>query len=98
MLISQVNDDNDDEDEENSKFWNSPSYHTPEDRIAIAERTKKIEEKRTKPRKEDEKSKYVPKLFSPDGRPYNLNQPKIAFRLNDEDDSKNIILEVSVYK
>ncbi|XP_023248538.1 protein tilB [Copidosoma floridanum] len=42
--------------------------------------------------------KYVPKLFSPEGKPYNINQPKIGFRLNDEDDRDNVTLEVALYR
>lgn len=78
-------------------FWNSTSYHTPEDRMEIAERVQKIEEKKNNSRKEEEKPKTVIKLFNPKGKPYNVNQPKVAFTLNDED-RENIILDVQVYK
>lgn len=44
------------------------------------------------------KNERVLKMFSPEGRPYNVNQAKVAFKLNDEDDRDNIILDVAIYK
>ncbi|XP_023288496.1 protein tilB homolog, partial [Orussus abietinus] len=86
------------EEEEDNKFWNGISHHTPEDRIAIAEKAMKIEEKKNKPFTTEEKPKLMTKLFASDGRPYNINQPKVAFTLNDEDNRDNIILDVAVYR
>lgn len=48
--------------------------------------------------RERTRPKYVPKLFSPEGRPYNVNQAKVSFTLNDEDDRERIILEVAAYR
>ncbi|XP_046822261.1 dynein axonemal assembly factor 11-like isoform X2 [Vespa crabro] len=87
-----------DEDAENERFWKQKSYHTPEDRIAIAEHTLKAEEKKHGISDEKKKQKYVPKLFSPSGKPYNMNHPKVPFTLNDEDDQDNVILDVGVYR
>lgn len=81
---------------EDAKFWNAPSYHTPEDRVAIAKKAMERNEKNEN--KEEETKKYVPKLFNPEGKAYNVNQPKVAFLLNDEDDRENVILEVALYK
>lgn len=88
------------DEEENTKFWNGMSCHTPEDRIKIAERTIEIESQKNKSKNKinEGKIKYIPKLFSPDGRPYNLNQAKVSFTLNDEDDRENIILNVTIYR
>lgn len=83
--------------EEDEKFWGEPSYHTPEDRVLIAKKTMEREEKR-QGKSEKEPKKYVPKLFNPEGKPYNINQPKIPFRLNDEDDRDNVVLEVQLFK
>ncbi|XP_034947440.1 protein tilB homolog [Chelonus insularis] len=88
-----------DNEQENEQFWNTKSYHTPEERIAIAERSQKIMEKRNQTHHDQpHKTKYIPKLFSPEGLPYNLNQPKVPFVLNDEDDGENIYLDVTIYK
>ncbi|EEB13283.1 testis specific leucine rich repeat protein, putative [Pediculus humanus corporis] len=48
---------------------------------------------------EKKKNKLKPvKLFTNDGRPLNINQGRIPFKLNDDDESGCKILDVSVYK
>ncbi|XP_050463963.1 protein tilB-like isoform X1 [Cataglyphis hispanica] len=86
-----------DDEAENDRFWKQPSYHTPEDRVAIAERTLKKQEKKNSSSNND-RPKRVLKLFAPNGRPYNINQAKVSFKLNDEDDPDFVVLEVSVYR
>ncbi|XP_015586664.1 protein tilB homolog [Cephus cinctus] len=102
LRITEINEDGlekEDEEVENENFWKSTSYHTPEDRLAIAERTLKIEEKRKKAQiQKTDEPKRILKLFSPDGRAYNVNQAKVSFTLNDEDCRDNVILEVAIYK
>lgn len=85
-----------DSNDEDDEFWSAPSHHTPEDRIAIAK--KSMDKHKGSKFVEKTPQKYVPKLFSPAGKPYNINQPKVPFVLNDEDDRENIILDVGVYK
>ncbi|XP_012528490.2 protein tilB homolog [Monomorium pharaonis] len=87
--------DNESEDE---RFWKQPSYHTPEDRVIIAERFMKKQEIKNHNSDKNNHSKRVLKLFAPDGRAYNINQAKLPFRLNDEDDPNFVVLEVSVYR
>lgn len=88
-----------DDESEDERFWKQPSYHTPEDRIAIAERfARKQERKNCSSDKRADLPKRVLKLFAPDGRAYNINQPKIPFKLNDEDDPNFVVLEVAVYR
>ncbi|XP_014481083.1 PREDICTED: protein tilB [Dinoponera quadriceps] len=88
-----------DDESEDDRFWKQPSYHTPEDRIAIAERFARKQEKKNRASdKKADLSKRELKLFAPDGRPYNMNQPKVPFKLNDEDDPNFVILEVAVYR
>ncbi|KAG7201500.1 hypothetical protein KM043_004256 [Ampulex compressa] len=85
-----------DEETKNERFWKSTSYHTPEDRIAIAERSRRSEERKNVA--EETTPKYVPKLFDPQGRPYNVNRAKVPFKLDVDNDPDNIILDVAVYK
>ena len=89
------------EDQEDEEFWKSKSYHTPEDRILLAQKTMSLKEKHESNKsgkKKDEEGKKEVKFFSPAGKPYNMNQPKIPFDLNDEFNRDNIILEVHIYK
>lgn len=91
-----TNTEHDESDDE--RFWKQSSYHTPEDRIAIAERVMKKQEKKNHTSNKSNPPKRVLKLFAPDGRAYNINQAKVSFRLNDEDDPDFVVLEVSVYR
>ncbi|KAF7398781.1 hypothetical protein HZH66_006678 [Vespula vulgaris] len=97
LKITEIK-ENEDEDAENERFWKQKSYHTPEDRIAIVQHSLKAEEKKHGISDETKKQKFVPKLFSPCGKPYNMNHPKVPFILNDEDDRDNVILDVGVYR
>ncbi|XP_039307444.1 protein tilB homolog [Solenopsis invicta] len=87
-----------DDESEDERFWKQPSYHTPEDRVAIAERFMKKQEKKNRTSDKSNQPKRVLKLFAPDGRAYNINQAKVPFRLNDEDDPNFVVLEISVYR
>ncbi|XP_054006865.1 dynein axonemal assembly factor 11-like [Hylaeus anthracinus] len=89
--------ESEDEEEENEQFWQRTSHHTPEERVAIAERWQRREERRN--RENNQKNvapTYEPKLFSAEGKPYNMNQAKVPFKLIDENHS--VVLEITVYK
>lgn len=58
----------------------------------------KKQEKKNRTSDKNTHQKRVLKLFAPDGRAYNINEAKVPFRLNDEDDPDFVVLEVSVYK
>ncbi|XP_076221208.1 touch insensitive larva B [Nomia melanderi] len=83
-------------EQENEQFWKRVSRHTPEERVAIAERALRREERANERRKEP-RTVHEPKLFNSEGKPYNVNQPKVPFKLNDEERDV-VVLEVSVYK
>lgn len=86
------------EEEDDEEFWNRPSRHTPEERVAIAERFVRKEERRNreKNRRTEPRITYKLKLFDSDGKPYNMNQPKVPFKLDEE--QRDIVLEVTVFK
>ncbi|XP_015116025.1 protein tilB homolog [Diachasma alloeum] len=97
--ITEVKDGESDGDEEATEaFWNSRSYHTPEDRREIADKVRKIEERKNRGLEKNDAPKCALKLFSPEGRPYNVNQARIPFGLNIEDDPEIITLEVATYR
>lgn len=58
----------------------------------------KKQEKKNHTSDKSNQPKRVLKLFAPDGRAYNINQAKVPFRLNDEEDPDFVVLEVSVYR
>ena len=88
------------EEEEDESFWNRTSRHTPEERVAIAERFMQKEKRRNreKDRNVERRTTYKLKMFDPQGKPYNMNQPKVPFKLNEEQYSDRIVLEVALYK
>ncbi|CAG4998468.1 unnamed protein product [Parnassius apollo] len=83
-----------DPEERNKKFWSEKSEHAPEVRYEI-ERMRQLKLKGYKTEKEEVKSSY--KLFAADGRPFNINQPKIEFSFSDFEPDK-FILDLAVYK
>lgn len=84
-----------DEDERNKKFWAEKSEHAPEVRYEM-ERMKQLKLKNLECTKDKEEQKREIKLFATDGRPFNINQPKVDFKFNDELD--HYILDLSVFK
>ncbi|XP_012151544.2 touch insensitive larva B [Megachile rotundata] len=99
-IVSSSENAEEDEDTDDEKFWKRTSHHTPEERVAIAERLARKQElkNREKNRKNESRVNYEQKLFSPDGRPYNTNQPKVPFKLDHERYGDRVVLEVAVYK
>lgn len=86
-----------DEDERTKAFWNSKCEHCPEIRTEIAQRHKAGRAKaESKPNPLTEKIKRNPKLFAPCGRPYNINQAKLPFHIQDE--SGHYALQLEIYK
>ncbi|KAL7304450.1 hypothetical protein TKK_0003245 [Trichogramma kaykai] len=106
VVISEVTDDEDkkdkkvvDSDEETDQFWKSKSSHTPEDRVVIAKkRIQQMSKYETRQAEKEAPQKRVQKFFNPAGKPYNINQPKVAFSFDDETDPDNIVLDVELYK
>nr|XP_018911736.1 PREDICTED: protein tilB homolog [Bemisia tabaci] len=98
MSNTQTHNDNIDETdpEENSRFWNKKSENTPETRIEIAEHTRRAQKARQS--SEPEPKKRVLKFFKADGTPYNINEAKIPFLLESDEETNSIILKVEVYK
>ncbi|KAF3420119.1 hypothetical protein E2986_08331 [Frieseomelitta varia] len=86
------------EEEDDEQFWNRTSRHTPEERVAIAERYMRKEERRNRERnrRTEPRVTYKLKLFDADGKPYNMNQPKVPFKLDEE--QHDIVLEVTLFK
>ncbi|XP_023942080.2 protein tilB [Bicyclus anynana] len=84
-----------DPEERNKKFWAEKTEHAPEVRYEI-ERMRQLKLKSCETNdKKEEKREY--RLFTNDGRPFNINQPKIDFKFNVEEPNK-YILDLAVYK
>jgi protein TilB len=77
-------------------FWNQPSENTPECRVEMAMHSRRAQRKQDEAKKTPKKETWTPKLFTDTGRPYNLNQAKVPYKLDDE--QNRYILTVEVYK
>ncbi|CAG7817775.1 unnamed protein product [Allacma fusca] len=90
----------DDETCNNDEYWNKLTPNTPEVRKEMTLRSMKLEEKSKEAKGSMNPQKKKPKelsLFYSDGRPKNINQAKVAFSLQDQ--QENILtLDVSLPK
>ncbi|XP_051879952.1 LOW QUALITY PROTEIN: dynein axonemal assembly factor 11-like [Pristis pectinata] len=86
-----------DEYEMNRKFWEEPSYYTPESRL---ETHRYIEKMRKSKEKDKNRRKQKPQrmLITPEGRVLNVNEPKIDFTLTDDEENNQFILDLAVYR
>lgn len=74
------------------RFWKKSSEHCPETRVEIANQHRKsqsieVEVKEEKPKR---------RLFADDGRPFNINEPKLEFHF--EDFKGEYVLNLHVHK
>ncbi|XP_072116610.1 dynein axonemal assembly factor 11-like isoform X3 [Mobula birostris] len=86
-----------DEDEMNRKFWEEPSYYTPESRLE----THRYIEKMRKSKEQDKnhrKQKPQRTLITSEGRVLNVNEPKIDFSLTDDEENNQLLLDLAVYR
>lgn len=74
------------------RFWKKSSEHCPETRIEIANQHRKTESKDV----EVKEVKPKRRLFADDGRPFNINEAKLEFHL--EDSKNEYILDLRVHK
>ncbi|XP_041969301.1 protein tilB [Aricia agestis] len=84
-----------DPDERNKKFWAEKCEHAPEVRQEI-ERMRQLKIK-SEQKEEEKEPKRQYKLFNDDGRPFNINQPKIDFLFSDAEPDK-FILDLYLYR
>ncbi|XP_046961560.1 protein tilB [Vanessa cardui] len=84
-----------DPEERNKQFWASKTEHAPEVRYEI-ERMRQLKQKSYEPETQKDEKRET-RLFTSDGRPFNINQPKIDFKFSDEDPNA-YVLDLAVYK
>ncbi|XP_032420427.1 dynein axonemal assembly factor 11 isoform X1 [Xiphophorus hellerii] len=83
-------------EEEEQDFWHTPCSFTPESRL---EAHRRLEEKKNANRKEPEKKNKPPRtLITADGRVMNINEPKLAFSLTEDEESNAVVLDLAVYR
>ncbi|KAM4727724.1 dynein axonemal assembly factor 11 [Anableps anableps] len=83
-------------EEEEQEFWHTPCSFTPESRL---EAHRRLEEKRKANRKETEKTTKAPRtLITADGRVMNVNEPKLAFSLTEDEENNTVVLDLAVYR
>ncbi|MEQ2287537.1 Protein tilB [Ameca splendens] len=84
------------EEEEEREFWHTPCSFTPESRL---EAHRHLEEKRKANKKETEKKTKAPRtLITADGRVMNVNEPRLAFSLTEDEENNAVVLDLAVYR
>lgn len=73
------------------RFWKKTSEHCPETRIEISEQQRKSKNSAEKQTDQPKRSRT---LFADCGRPYNINEARVPFRMVDERDRYELDLEV----
>ncbi|KAL7059154.1 hypothetical protein AAHC03_013248 [Spirometra sp. Aus1] len=85
----------------NEEFWQEKQAYTPESRLETHEfmQLKKKKENKETCENRTRKSKRTV-FFASDGRPYNINEPKIDFKLDEiqDADGQYFLLDLGVYK
>jgi len=64
--------------------------------MEMALHSRRAQKRQDEARKTPIEEKWIPKLFAGDGRPYNLNQAKVPYKLENESDK--YVLTVQIYK
>ncbi|ETE62791.1 Leucine-rich repeat-containing protein 6, partial [Ophiophagus hannah] len=79
------------------EFWDEPVPHTPEARLEIHQY---LEEKRKEKenRQQGNKEKPLQTLITPEGRVLNVNEAKLPFSLEDDEENNQFILDLGVYR
>ncbi|NXD05896.1 TILB protein, partial [Nothocercus nigrocapillus] len=85
------------DDEEDRRFWEEPTPYTPESRL---EAHRYIEERRAKDsiRESKKKEKPLRTLITTEGKALNVNEPKLHFTLEDDEENNQFILDLAVYR
>ncbi|NWI10667.1 TILB protein, partial [Crypturellus soui] len=84
-------------DDEDRRFWEEPTPYTPESRL---EAHRYIEERRAKDsiRESKKKEKPLRTLITTEGKALNVNEPKLHFTLEDDEENNQFILDLAVYR
>ncbi|XP_046662728.1 dynein axonemal assembly factor 11 [Homalodisca vitripennis] len=82
--------------EDDSSYWSEVSYHTPETRIELANRSRRSKGKGCEEEKKPTKRQVI--LFKEDGRPNNVNEAKIPFSFEEDDERNCFVLTLGIYK
>ncbi|KAM6456096.1 dynein axonemal assembly factor 11 isoform 1-T2 [Liasis olivaceus] len=85
------------DDDEDRAFWEEPVPHTPEARLEIHQY---IEEKRKERENRERRNKEKPPrtLITPEGRVLNVNEAKLPFSLEDDNENNQFVLDLAVYR
>ncbi|KAM7542189.1 hypothetical protein Aperf_G00000015746 [Anoplocephala perfoliata] len=83
------------------EFWQEKGPYTPESRVETSEFLRLQKEQKSNAPTDSRKSKPRRKVFfAEDGRPYNINEPKVDFKLYEEntEGGQCLFLDLAAYK
>ncbi|KAG8237982.1 hypothetical protein J437_LFUL018007 [Ladona fulva] len=85
-----------DNEQEVKQYWSRSTKHTPETRVQLAKDAQMMRERK---KSSEEKNVGKPRmLFNSEGRPWNINEAKVEFKLIEDFDNNCLILDIAVYR
>jgi len=80
-----------------SNFWSKVSENTPESRREMCRQLEKQDEsKKQKKSAPSNSGNVLHKFETSDGRPLNVNEPKLSFSLHDDMERNQVVLDLAV--
>lgn len=89
IRLAKINND----DIPDEVFWKQETENCPEVRVEMGKRQRRAQQ--DKPKEKGDKKEF--KLFTKEGRPLNINQAKLKFQVDFEDEEE-IVLTLEIYK
>uniref|UniRef100_A0A1B6MIK3 U2A'/phosphoprotein 32 family A C-terminal domain-containing protein n=2 Tax=Graphocephala atropunctata TaxID=36148 RepID=A0A1B6MIK3_9HEMI len=84
--------------EDETNYWSEISDNTPETRVELANRSRRSRDKGRGSEENDKPTKRQIILFKEDGRPNNVNEAKIPFTFEEDDEKNCYVLTLRIYK
>ena len=88
---SQVCEDHQDKTELRQKYFNEKSSYSLETRLEMQEVIEEINREKENVGDVPKKEKKERKMFMSDGRPFNINEPRLEFSLSDGSPSETVL-------
>ncbi|XP_076838258.1 dynein axonemal assembly factor 11 isoform X2 [Brachyhypopomus gauderio] len=83
---------------EEREFWEKPCAFTPESRLEAHRHLEEKRRQKEKMREPNSKTKPPRALVTAEGRVLNINEAKLDFSLNEDEDNNCVLLDLHVYR
>lgn len=80
------------------RFWKEMSENTPEARVELARHSRRAKQQAIQSKEDSSERKIKINLFNKDGKPNNINEAKIPFKFEEDEERNCFILTLEIYK